>query len=334
MRILLTNFSLCQPGGSETFLHSLACQLQRLNHHIEIYSPNLGGIMLNRFQEAGIHCFNSLTGQEQFDVIHVQHHDPALEVISRLSHIPMVYTSLGVIPIQEHPPQPVIATARQFIAVSEEVKTMLVNHHGIPKHKIKIIRNGINLNRFKPSGPLKRNPKMINILIHNNYPDQLSGYLELIRLCRNLPFHFTLLGHENPNLQARLDRRRVPCRLVPSTWNVEKIINSHDLVIGLGRSALEGMACGKPVIVYRPGQADGIITRRNVDFIKQCNFSGRYYRYPWSPRDVLRAIRWIFTKNRHIIIGRLNRTITLQQFNIANTAREFCAIYEWASQER
>ncbi|MHB8170348.1 MAG: glycosyltransferase family 4 protein [Thermincolia bacterium] len=331
MKILLTNYSLSSPGGSETFLYSLACQLRLLNHHVELYSPRLEGIMYNRFRVAGFPCHNSLTGQEHYDIIHIQHHDPALDVLTHLSHIPIVYTSLGVLPIQEHPPAPIVSATKQFIAVSEEVKAMLINLHGIPEHKIKIIRNGIDVTRFRPLKPPRRNNRNINILINDRYPEQLNNYIALAGQCRKLPFHFSLLGHYDPKLQTWLKSRRLPCRLVPPLWNVEKVIQNHDIVIGLGRSALEGMACGKPVIVYRPGQADGIVTRRNIELIKQCNLSGRYYHQQWSPKDLIKAINWVFSKNRHLVLGKTNRSIVVENFNIAHIAHEFCAIYQWAA---
>lgn len=65
---------------------------------------------------------------------------------------------------------------------------------------------------------------------------------------------------------------------------IEEQIDEADLVISLGRGALEAMAYGKPVIVadnrpYIGLFADGYLLGENINKIACCNFSGRYFKF-------------------------------------------------------
>ena len=66
---------------------------------------------------------------------------------------------------------------------------------------------------------------------------------------------------------------------------IEEQIEWADLVIALGRGALEAMANGKPVLVadnrpYIGAFGDGYVTPGNILELAKCNFSGRRFRHP------------------------------------------------------
>ena len=69
-----------------------------------------------------------------------------------------------------------------------------------------------------------------------------------------------------------LDKIGFPDRAV---WNVEDYINDADIVIGLGRGALEAMACKRIVLVHDYNGGDGLITPHNLEALQRRNFSGR-----------------------------------------------------------
>src|SRR5690606_21651388 len=65
-------------------------------------------------------------------------------------------------------------------------------------------------------------------------------------------------------------------------WNIEDKINEADLVVGLGRSAFEAMACGRPVLIYDSRRyfeacGDGYI-KNTLGFSLLNNCSGRHSR--------------------------------------------------------
>ena len=58
-------------------------------------------------------------------------------------------------------------------------------------------------------------------------------------------------------------------------WAVEDELNWADLVFGLGRSALEAMACRRLVVVYDYNGGDGLATPERFELLRRRNFSGR-----------------------------------------------------------
>jgi|GEM_PF-2731874 len=79
VRILLTNRSLSPPGGSETYLCTVARQLRLLGHDVTLYAPELGPLA-GRMQQDGFVVVDSLFGLARPDVAHVQHATTAYRV--------------------------------------------------------------------------------------------------------------------------------------------------------------------------------------------------------------------------------------------------------------
>jgi len=61
---------------------------------------------------------------------------------------------------------------------------------------------------------------------------------------------------------------------VTNRWNVEDYIKSSDLVMAVGRSAIESLAMGKNVLIMNSNQANGLVTEDNFDEHAETNFSG------------------------------------------------------------
>ena len=78
--------------------------------------------------------------------------------------------------------------------------------------------------------------------------------------------------------------------------------NRAEVVVGLGRSAIEGLASGCGVVAadHRPYQAamsDGVVTRSTHDMLSAYNFSGRYSRTKITPEILRIQIEYALQKN-------------------------------------
>src|SRR5690606_29943056 len=78
-------------------------------------------------------------------------------------------------------------------------------------------------------------------------------------------------------------------------WEVENLINNADLVIGLGRSAFEAMACGRPVIIFDERNyflkgGDGYIGEK-VGLSLKNNCSGRYFKEEFNKQKLAQELR-------------------------------------------
>jgi len=124
-----------------------------------------------------------------------------------------------------------------------------------------LIRNFIDLNRYVPS---EINKVAKNVLIHDS---RSNNFLlnNVISACAYLGMYVSFIG------QDRFNRK---------LWNVENRIKDADIVIGYGRSTIEGLACGKSVIIYGINGGDGMLLENNYREMLHTNLSG------WSMRTM------------------------------------------------
>lgn len=117
------------------------------------------------------------------------------------------------------------------------------------------ILNGIDLDYFKMINEPKNVPKNV-VLISRYYSNYTLHYA-----CKLLGLNLVHLQYEE---------------------SIVEHLQNADIVIGAGRSAYEGMACGKPTLVYNPLRkdssgnllVDGWITETNFEKLLYRNCSG------------------------------------------------------------
>lgn len=159
-----------------------------------------------------------------------------------------------------------------FIAVSDAVREVLVEEHGIPAEKVVRIYNGVELDAFRP-GPrngflLKRelglNPDapLVGTIGRLVYQKAHDVFLEAAALAAwAVPDAQFLIVGEGP-LRPRLERMTRAldlrnCRFVGFRSDIPEILSLMDvfalpsILEGLPRALLEAMALAKPVIATR-----------------------------------------------------------------------------------
>lgn len=127
-----------------------------------------------------------------------------------------------------------------------------------------LIRNFVDTNYFKSSKIL--NKELKNILIFDGR-QSIHTHTFILKAASKINAYVSVLGqlsHED--------------RLV---HNTRKVIESADLVIAYGRSAIESMSMGKPTIIYGFNGGDGYVLPKNLRKFMETNLSG------WSNRTLL-----------------------------------------------
>ena len=204
MKFLITNLHLNPFRGTENWCYAMGCQLIRMGHMVEIYSPNPnGGEQI--FETAGMK-FNVTGGQ--YDLILDNHN--VLDISRFIG--PVVHTCHGIIDA-ERPMSNVIN-----VAVSERVA-----QHWKLKY---IIKNGIDCCRFNiRTQPNKVLTNVLSLCASDTADDVLRS------ICEKRGYNLTTtVGKE--------------------VFAVNDLINQNDLVVGVGRSLYDAMACGRPVISF------------------------------------------------------------------------------------
>lgn len=248
MKILVTNQWLKKLGGSETFSYTIIEELIRLGHQVD-YLTLHHGAMSERIEQLGAYRISLMA----YDLILANHNSTIRELYIDRVCGPLVQTCHGIYSSLEQPSD----LAHHHISISKEVS----DHLNVSGFKSEIILNSINLERFRCQKKPGQKIKKVLSFIHN---DDLNNSIGAILKKKEIIF-------------KTINKYKI------QVWDIEKEINTADLVISLGRGAYEAMACGRPVLVLdkRPYigaiLGDGLIKPSNIDEIIGNNCSGRRF---------------------------------------------------------
>lgn len=237
MRILITNCGLDGIAGTETYCYMLIGELVKRGHKIQCFTKTKGCMSDILRQEFDVESFNNIEEVRVPDVIHGHRNDLAKDAKEKFSAVPLLFVSHGIIDGEEPPEE-----AAHCFVVSEELQEL---YGGT------ILRNGINLNRFKPM-LLEKQRDVLCIDKHRKVKDKDV---------------FTMLPRKERDV-LYIDKQ-------VNVFNMPKLINESRVVVAKGRGALEAMACNIPTILASVHGFGGLITEDNFHHFKKCNFSAR-----------------------------------------------------------
>lgn len=302
--VLLATNHLLGWTGSETLLLTLAQGLLENNCRVTIYTRHWDEDWLDRHFDPRIRVTDDLNAVRHcsFDLAHVQHNSCVVDVRAARPTLPIIFSSLGVLPFLEQPLPFDIGISR-FLAISEEVAANF-QANGIPNDKIHIIRNLVDARCFMPSGPIR--PKVERILVLSYRMD--ADRRKLLRLAAKrigASIRFVGDGHD-----------------VLTPENLAIAINQADLVVSLGRGVVETMLCGRVPLVFDVHGGDGLVTPDNLHTIRTCNFSGRLHRTQYTLEDLVTEIE----KYRPQYGDRL-RELAVQDFSSERNLPRLLTIY-------
>lgn len=169
-----------------------------------------------------------------------------------------IFTSHGIIPAEEWPR----LGADAYVAVSELVASHM-------PWRSTIIRNPIDTQRFDDHAPVHDVVRRAVFL--SNRQGRARPIIE--EACRLAGVELTIIGRET------------------AVSDPETAINQADLVFGIGRSALEGLACGRRVIAFDHLGCKGLVTRPNIDWMRRDSFAGYVDSWWPDPEELARMIR-------------------------------------------
>jgi len=258
MEILITIAHLADFAGSELYTASLVRELLSRGHNITIYSPILGKIAETIDGLKNVDIINDLkkVQSKNYDIVHIQHNITAWMVRKYFPKTPAIMGIHGILPILEQPPKIDLGISK-YIVVSQEIADHLKDNYGIKEKDIEIIHNWVDINRFNDGQPLNPIPKRL-LVISNHMSEQNETVYRKVCKERNIEFIHVGLP-ENP------------------VQNVEDYIKSVDVVVTLGRGAMEAMSCGRNVIISDVHGLDGMVTPSTYPEIIKNNLSGRRY---------------------------------------------------------
>jgi len=276
MKILLTNNTLENLAGSETWVMTIDKALEELGHQVGTCVASGKDLLIGKIIE-----------NPDLAIIN---HNSCLNALSGLN-CKKIFTSHGIIPDLEQP----VKGADIYVSVSEEVQDNLKSKG----FESVIIRNPIDCDKFKSTRPI--NDTIKKVLFSSNY----QGYAKnvVIQTCKELGIELEIIGGQN----------RVS--------NIVDKINEADLVIGLGRTAYEAMACERNVIIFDYNGADGIATPESLLEFRKNNCSGRRYRKMFTVEDLKNEFSKYSQEN-----GKRLREYILKNNNAIKIVKQYLAL--------
>lgn len=303
IKILLGNNSLMTLAGSETYYLTLAKELKKQGHDVNAYSPLLG-IIAKKMEESGIECYSGLPNKD-YDVIIASHYHivdslrkayPDTQIISVIHGIIHIVDEVKKTWALEHPA--INSRVDQYVAVSEETRDKLKDDYNIDA---KVIRNFFEIEDC----PINDKPKQI--LFNSNYTQKNDDYFKTI---------VEVANHYKADLLAIGEG-------FFQTPNIKEAIKQSDIVVGMGRSVLEGVAMGRIGVIHGRWGTGGILSPNNYKELQRANFSGRNNKGKWmTAKEIITEIH----KNYYDKEWRMD--YMRENHNVEKAAKEFIKLYE------
>lgn len=242
MNILVANNHLEKTGGTENYTYTIITELLRLGHNVEYFTFDKGNIS-DRIESLGVR-FKS---KNSYDLI-LANHTSTVKALYRYGCI--IQTCHGIIPELEQPSK----YADFHVSISDEVQ----QHLNKKNFKNILINNSIDCSRFFPENEINHSLTSVLSLCQS---EEANDFIS--ECCDELNISFRKLN-----------------KYVENLWDVEEVINNADLVVGIGRSLYDAMACGRAVVsydnrAYSKNLGDGYLNKDNIKQSLKYNCSGR-----------------------------------------------------------
>lgn len=278
---------------------------------IKYYSALTHFRILYFFLPFSIWKLSRIIRREKIDLLHVNHGKTLVlgAILGWLHKIPLVYTIHGIsrreLPLAMK--NFLFRHVSKVIAVSEESEAFFRSQVRYPAQQVIVCRNAIDFSHFKA---VKKVPNgYVNVLYISRLDHDKCMAVEAVldAVARILP--------EFPQIRLRIlgDGRRFKkikkkARALNRVFGRDIIavdgwandpaeqLGKADVVLGVGRCALEAIAAGKPVMVVGNDGIGGLVTENNFHILQKANFSGRGTAMATSGENLVKELRQISAK--------------------------------------
>lgn len=271
-------------GGTDSFNYAVGTALQELGYTVYYYAPDMDGtgVTERHLRGRGIVPY----GGQPLDFC-IANQQSGAHFVGRCPVLQVVHSAYTML---EYP----VKGATVYSAVSEEIRDYLdgKGFHGIP-----VVLNGIDLVRFRPTGGLREVPQVLSICQGDD--------VMLSRACSSLGYRF----------------RSVPKSVDARIWDIENLIGDADIVVGIGRSLYDAMACGRACISWdnrglNPYSGCGYVTADSWYAFAHTNFTGRGYPQIRTIDGLVRELRKYRPSDGGVMRGFAERELDVRK-NVA-----------------
>jgi len=365
--VLMTLMSL-EIGGAETHAVVLARHLKELGYRIIMASS--GGVFEKTIAGYGIRhyklpldnsrphsLFRSVTAvrsiitSENVMLVHAHARIPAFasDLARQFTGIHMITTAHAMF-TAGFPLRFLSRWGERTIAVSSDIKEHMIKFFGLAESKIILIPNGIDIETFDPALPvgkvadeLKVGSDKTLIVYVSRLDDMLAPVaINLIEACGRLysefPFLSLLIVGDGKCAGEVAARARAVnaktgadlVKLLGARTDINRIMASADLVVGVSRVALEAMASGKNVVLAGGEGYGGLIREGSLPLFINDNFTGRQFNKQATTQNIEDSIREFLylPPEAKRNIGVFLRKFIVENYSSVRMAKETARVYE------
>jgi UDP-glucose:(heptosyl)LPS alpha-1,3-glucosyltransferase len=164
---------------------------------------------------------------------------------------------------------------KRYIAISSRVADELQSLYRVPADRISIIPNGVNVERFSPSGPGRSQirlelgiPRRASVLLFVGHEFERKGLRYVLEALARLPkdFYLIVAGADNPEQYKHIDAPWARIFFLGSRSDIPELNRAADLFVfptlyeAFGLVTIEALASGTPVIATRVGGIEDYVT--------------------------------------------------------------------------
>jgi hypothetical protein len=252
VRIVVATHALSGFGGTETYVETVAGQLQRTGHDVVVWAP-VQGRFGEALRERGLRVA-ATEGElgEAPDRVLANAADVAYDLAGRWPGVPQAYVCHAEVFDLQTPPQlPGVAGA--VVVMHDRVGRWAASLAHRPE--VVRLRQPVDLQRFAPRGAARERPR--TLLMLGNYARGARRAM-VEEACARAGLEPVTIGS-----------------LTAATERSEEAIARADVVMGKARAVVEAMACGRAAYVYDHNGGDGWVVPGAYARLEADNFGGQ-----------------------------------------------------------
>jgi len=259
VELVLGQEKLAASGGSETYLITVAEQLERLGHQVTIHSPQQGD-MADRARARGLRIEAQLPSlPAACDAVIAQDGPTLYGLAARYPEAPRLFVAHSSEFLLQSPPA-LDGSVGALVVLNDRLADRL-GAHAIDSRRLRL-RQPVDMERFGRLAPPGETLRRLLVFGHDQGG---SRYRALTEVCARRGIEVALAG-----------RRGEPA------GEPEAVLSRYDAVVATGRCAVEAMAARRPTYVMGPAGCDGWLTARSYSELEADGFSGRAGAAPFS----------------------------------------------------
>lgn len=345
MNILLNCDSLLILGGAENHITELALQLVKYQHKVYLASwafhpakqeelKNAGVVLINKSEQK----IDAYLQKIKLDVIHGHQFDSMIQAfnLAKIYNTKFGFTIHGMYDfyIDRSPIGYEVAKTINFLITVDYSVREYISYTPVAADKIHVVPNGVDLNKFKFNQFKDNSGKIITYI--SRYDDGKQNvalkFMDAIaHLSRSIPgiscflagggSHYEIVENKAREINNKLGRDVI--RILGWSNNIPELMEKSSIIIGSERVAIEGMAAGRPVLLFSISGYGGLIRR--------ANFKKLVLRRDQQSKDFIEAVSrdiiQLQERDFWMTVSKESRQIAEEYFNLDRICQQIENIY-------